>query len=296
MPPFSYSGLNMNEVKCDMLFIDGRNALYRSIYGGHADRSKSNRSHSQYHFFTIFLRNMADWLNRFRPTSVHMFWDAPRATVWRRKILPTYKNREKSDYVRDISADLEITTQVAHEFLDVMGVRQYERACMEADDLIYAATCNAHPRNTVIVSTDSDMTQIPYKFHSSVVYHPKRSVEITAPEHDPCIMKSVVGDTADTIPGYKGIGPVNGAKMCADPQVLNDYLNLYDRYIFKRNMVLVDLSLCPSLPANRFYVMKKMAKPVVYDEKAIRELVLKHKVNGIDQEFNNIIRPFGKLK
>jgi hypothetical protein len=109
-------------------------------------------------------------------------------------------------------------------------------------------------------------------------------------------MKSVVGDTADTIPGYKGIGPVNGAKMCADPQVLNDYLNLYDRYIFKRNMVLVDLSLCPSLPANRFYVMKKMAKPVVYDEKAIRELVLKHKVNGIDQEFNNIIRPFGKLK
>lgn len=271
-----------------ILLIDARNALYRAIYASKADR----RNHVKYHYFVIFLRQITTWMNKYRPSSVHIFWDAPRKTVWRRMILESYKDRSTSTYVEDISEELVKTTHIANAFFKVMNVRQYSRRQMEADDLIYAATTHIHPRPSVIVSTDSDMIQIPFVYGSSRVYNPKKQEEAEVPEYNPVVLKSLVGDKSDAIDGYYGIGPVKGQALINNPISLENFLKTNGRHTFKRNMLLIDLSLCPRVFLNRLYIQKTMSTPVVFDKNAIIELVNKYKVVGFHGEFVNLTAPF----
>jgi 5'-3' exonuclease len=274
------------------LFIDARNALYRAIYAVKADR----RHNVKYHYFVVLLRQITTWMNKYRPGSVHVFWDAPRNTVWRKLVLEGYKNRTASTYVEDISEDLATTTRVAKEFFKVMGVRQYDRKQMEADDLIYAASVNMHPRPSVIVSTDSDMIQIPFWFASSTVYNPKKQEEVPVPECNPILQKALAGDKADSIDGYYGIGPVKSAALLESNHTLQEFLDAKGRRLFQRNMLLIDLSLCPRLLANRIYVQKVLSREVTYDKNAIDELIKKYKVIGFQTEYTDLTIPFMNLE
>jgi 5'-3' exonuclease len=234
-------------------------------------------------------------MNTVRPSSVHVFWDAPRNTVWRRSILPTYKDRTQSTYVEDISEDLAITTNVAKAFLEKMGVRQYERKEMEADDLIYTAVSIMHPRKTVIVSTDSDMIQIPYRYTSSSVFDPKEMKEVPVPSVNPVHLKALIGDKADSIDGYYGIGPKKGQALMENQAELYEYLAMKGPATFRRNLLLIDLSMCPRLLANSIYVHKKLAQPVEFVKEEIHKLIMTHKVNGLQQEFTDLVLPFKNL-
>lgn len=273
------------------LLIDARNAIYRAVWAVKAD----NRHANKYHYFVILLRQITSWLNKYRPESVHVFWDAPRETVWRRKALKTYKDRTKSTYVEDISADLALTTAVAKDFFKVMNVRQYEKKEMEADDLIYSAVTILHPQPTVIVSTDGDMLQIPYMLRSCTVYDPKKQEEASIPEVNPVIQKALVGDKSDAIDGYYSIGPKKSAAMMQNPSELQDFLATAGRQIYHRNLLLVDLSLNPRLLANKVYVQRILATDVTFDSAEINKLALHHKVNGFLAEHANLVPPFKKL-
>jgi len=274
------------------LLIDARNALYRAIYAVKADRRHSIK----YHYFVVFLRQITTWMNKHRPGSVHVFWDAPRETVWRRLVLETYKTRVASTYVEDISEDLTMTTNVAKEFFKVMGVRQYERKQMEADDLIYAASINLHPQPSIIVSTDSDMVQIPFLLSSSSVYNPKKQEIVEVPECNPVLQKALAGDKADSIDGYYGIGPVKSAALLEDNNTLRGFLDSKGRRLFQRNMLLIDLSLCPRLLANRIYVQKVLSREVPFDKDTIDELIKKYKVIGFQSEYTDLTIPFMSLE
>jgi len=274
------------------LLIDARNALYRAIYAVKADR----RHQVKYHYFVVFLRQLTNWMNKYRPSSVHVFWDAPRSTVWRRMLLEGYKDRSTSTYVEDISEDLARTTQVAKAFFKVMNVRQYERQQMEADDLIYAATVNLHPQPSVIVSTDSDMIQIPFTFSSSRVYDPKKQEEVPIPEYNPVLQKALIGDKADSISGYYGIGPVKSSALLADLPTLYRFFDTNGRKVFQRNLLLIDLSLCPRVFSNRLYIHKVMAREVKFDKVEIVQLINKYKVVGLQSEFTDLITPFINLQ
>ena len=273
------------------LLIDARNVLYRSIWAIKADRSEV-----KYHCFTIFLRQLTRWMNLFNPSSVHVFWDAPRNTVWRRKILKTYKNRVANQYSGDISEDLRIATEVAQEFFSIMNVRQYSRSTMEADDMIYAATSVLHPNESIIISSDSDMIQIPFYFSSSKQYDPSKKSIVDVPKHNPAIQKALVGDKSDIIEGYNGIGPKKSAILLESHASLRKFLDDNGSDIFNRNLLLIDLSLCQQLLHNRLYVQKRLSKATRFSGKEINELIIKHKVNGLLQEYNDLIPPFEQLK
>jgi 5'-3' exonuclease len=227
------------------LLVDARNAIYRAIYAVRADRS----DRVKYHYFVSLLRQMVHWMNRVRPTSVHIFWDAPRETVWRRAALATYKDRSNSNYVEGLAEDLAITTAVATDLFKVMGCRQYQKKQMEADDLLYAAVSVLHPHKTIIVSTDSDMIQIPYRFHSCSVFDPTKGI-VSVPYHNPAHLKALTGDVADSIHGYYGIGPKKGQALLESPEDLQEYLSMKGAKTYYLNLLLIDLSLCPRLLCN----------------------------------------------
>ncbi len=273
------------------VLIDARNILYRAIYASKSD----NRYQIKYHSLVLLLRQMSNIMNRISPTHVHIFWDAPRDTVWRRQILPTYKDRATSMYVEDISEDLKMLTNVARDIFDHLNLRQYSKDHMEADDLIYAATVVLHPEKSVIVSSDSDMTQIPYSYNSSSVFDPQSMSYVDVPEISPVEMKSIVGDKSDHIPGYYGIGPVKGKTLIESKKHLQEFLHLKGRDTYHRNLLLTDLSLCPRLLANRLYVQKVMSKSVHFDKDMINAKIKEHKIVGLDTEYANLIPPFTKL-
>lgn len=272
----------------DML-VDARNVLYRAIYA-----VKTDRRAGKYHYYTAMLRQMVTWMNMYRPSAVHVFWDAPRATVWRRSALPTYKDRPKTN-TEDISEDLNHTTEIAQEFFSYMNVRQYSKKTMEADDLIYAATSVLHPNPTLIISSDSDMIQIPYSYNSCKIYNPGKKEETEIPTINPVWQKALTGDNTDCINGYYGIGPKKSAELMRNRVGLQDFLKIKGAEIFNRNLLLIDLSLCPRMLANRLYVHKKLAEPTMFDNKEINKLIMKYKVNGLMQEFNDLFMPFKRL-
>ncbi len=273
-----------------ILLIDAKNALYRAVFAGKAS------THAQkYHDFVIFLRQIAGWVNRYRPESVHVFWDAPRTTVWRRKALPTYKDRPNNGYVDDISEELAICTTVAKQFFANMNIRQFERKAMEADDLIYAAVTVLHPRSTVIVSSDSDMLQVPYMVSSCAVYDPTKQEQVAMPSVHPAIQKAITGDKSDAIDGYHGIGPKKSEAMLRNPVELFEFLRIAGPQKYYRNLLLIDLSLNPRLMSNKVYVQRKLSTKVAFNDKEINALVLKHRVNGLLAEFQNLIPPFRHL-
>jgi 5'-3' exonuclease len=215
--------------------------------------------------------------------------------VWRRKLLSTYKDRGDNKYVEDISKELATTTAVAKAFLAKMKCRQYERKKMEADDLIYATVSVLHPLPSIIISTDSDMLQIPYHFSSATVYHPQKQQELEIPDFNPALQKALVGDKADSVDGYYGIGPKKSAGLLADSAILEEFLKLKGRRIFGLNLALIDLGLCPYLLGNKLYVMRRLAEDVEFSKGEIDVLTKKYRVNGMMQEDANLVPPFRKL-
>jgi len=273
------------------MLIDAKNILYRAIYAVKADR----RYDVKYHYITVLLRQFSNWINIYRPTSVSIFWDAPRKTVWRRSILTSYKDRSTNHYIGDISEELRTTTETAKELFEAINVRQFERDNMEADDLIYATTSILHPAQSIIVSSDSDMVQIPFTFNSCKLYDPGKKREVVMPSVNPVMQKALVGDKSDCIDGYRGIGEKKSQILLADHHTLNEYLDTNGTSKFNRNLLLIDLSLCPKLMHNKIYCLRKLASKTNFDQKLVNELIIKHKINGLLQEYHDIVLPFRVL-
>jgi len=270
------------------LFVDGRNCIYRAI---HANKD------AKCHNLVVMLRFMKSWVDKYKPSSVHVFWDAPRKTVWRRKLLATYKDRSDTrDDTRDIRQELIDTQTAAVELFNNINVRQYARRQQEADDLIYAACRVVYPHDTIVVSSDGDFLQIPYFMKNVRLYEPRLNKFVEVPRCNPVIKKVLMGDNGDNIDGYKGIGKVKSAKLAESIIDTHAFVEATDREMFVLNTMLIDLSLCPYLLANQLYVTKTMIKLVAYNNQAAIALIGKHKLTGLLAEWSKIAMSFKSIK
>lgn len=163
-------------------------------------------------------------------------WDAPDGNARRREIYPEYK-RNRTPPKDDIRQTMDLVKEV-------MG---YTRALQitvpgyEADDVI--ATI-AKSEGGHIVSNDSDYTQL---LQYPNVTTTARPIEGVAPEYVR-LYKTLVGDTADNIPGLRGFGPKKFESLFHRawndyfsggpyvPELLDDHP--YDEMIFKNDDVL----------------------------------------------------------
>ena len=278
------------------LIIDARNALYRCVYAHKAEVSRGKNINFIPHPLMILLRQIDTWIRYYKPTSVHVVWDVPRSEVWRRQIYPTYKARENNPYIVDISEDLKSLTFLAETFFSYMNVRQYYKKQMEADDLIYALVAVLHPQKTIVISTDSDMIQLPHRYSSCTLYEPRKEEEVIPPIYNPVILKALKGDKADNILGYHGVGPKKALKLAEDYQLLAKFLSTNDKSIYHRNLLLIDLSLCPKVMSNILYVQSKLAEQIVYNKQVMLESIRTYKITGLHTEFQNLTVQFSNLK
>lgn len=153
---------------------------------------------------------------------------------------PTFRNEIDSNYKAHRVAppeDLMMQLPIAIEWIDKMGYKTLGRVGYEADDMIATVVRFAKEKgyNVRIVSHDKDLFQLIDDGKVVLVDAIKKKVM----DEDACIEKygispkqfqdyqAILGDSADNIPGVKGIGKVGAQKLLEQYQTLdNIYANI----------------------------------------------------------------------
>lgn len=241
------------------LLIDGKNILYRAIFVRSSDSPVE-----------VFFRIIQKSIKVANATSFHIFWDCPRDETWRRKLYPPYKaNRKESDPA--IGEAIGINLQVLKKVIPVLGFRQYYCDKLEADDLVYAFTSMFHPTDLVVLSSDHDLLQIPFRFLNARQLKPAGDF-YEKPLCNPVLQKCLMGDKSDNIEGYRGIGPKKAEKLLQCPNKLHEFVSANPR-TFLFNMNIVDLSLCPYQMRAQYTVLNGIQKETKFDLNAARGIL-----------------------
>lgn len=217
-PAFLYNGC-MDKKK--LLLIDGSSVAFRAFFALYQqlDRFKNdNGLHTNAIYgFHLMLNHL---LERVQPSHILVAFDAGK-TTFRTEMYADYKGgraktpdefREQFPFIR--------------ELLDHLGIRHYELAQYEADDIIgtLGRLAEKDSFDVTIVSGDKDLIQLTDE-HTVVEISKKGVAEFEAftPEYlmekmgiTPAQfidLKALMGDKSDNIPGVTKIGEKTGIKL-----------------------------------------------------------------------------------
>jgi len=155
----------------------------------------------------------------------------------RLQLFPEYKKtriREDSDNF------IEKRRQII-DILSYFPIDIYKHQNFEADDLIahFVGEMQDFDR-VVVVSSDTDFIQLYNRFDNFSLYNPVTKKFRTSPEVDYIKFKSLIGDSSDNIPGFRGIGKKRATKMLANKDLLYRFLDSKEKEnIFERNQKLI---------------------------------------------------------
>lgn len=275
------------------LLIDGRNNVYRAVFAGLATGKKKGHA-------SIVLRCINKYLRKYKPSLVHIMWDYG-GVIWRTRVYPQYKatrGANKAKHIEKFGIDpvdaVNETVDIVTRLFDAFGFKQYEYKYQEADDLIYSY-CKLHTdRDIIVVSSDSDLIQIPFHMDHVSVLNPLKNKIMDVPELDPVLIKCLKGDVSDNIQGFKGIGPVKAKKMALDEEKLKSFLDEGDGSRWKYYKIynkIICLNNNPFMKMNDKYVMEVSESPVnTYRQKLVNEAVRYSKIPTLLDDVRNTKR------
>lgn len=209
----------MTQLSQDTFYLlDSYGLIYRS-YFAFVNHPLTNRAGENVSALYGFFRSLASILSMYKPEYFLAAFDS-RTPTFRHIWYPEYKaTREKTP--EDLHA------QIPHieKILNTLGIPCLRKDGFEADDIIATLARRAaqEKRQCVIISVDKDLMQLVGEFVS--VLKPDKE-EVLAlfnaekvKEHWGVMPEqmldylSLVGDSADNIPGIKGIGPKTAVKL-----------------------------------------------------------------------------------
>lgn len=193
-----------------ILICDGHNLLHRARSGFTAEHSVTFN----------FVRGLRALVEQFKPTRVIVTLEGK--PVARLVSFPDYKaNRHvdegtpEHESLKSFFRQKDLIVDLMKRHLPVSVVRH---PTFEADDLIFNVI-NRSPKMTefVVVSSDSDFTQLLNQFDNVKVYNPiKKSFVEWDKEVSYVTYKALKGDASDNIPGISGIGEKTAMKLARD--------------------------------------------------------------------------------
>jgi len=214
--------------------IDGYSLIYRSYFAfiSRPFKDSQNRNISAvYGFFSTLMMlldsNEIDYLV--------VAFDS-KGPTFRHEIFPEYKaNRNPTP------EDLHPQIPIIMDILEKAGIKYYDKTEMEADDIIatFNKSAEAQGLETVIITSDKDLMQL-VNNDTFVLRPSKKGVK----EYQMCREEQVIesygvkpsqileylimlGDSADNIPGIKGIGSKTASKLLSEFGSLEEiYKNL----------------------------------------------------------------------
>ena len=210
-----------------LLLIDGNSMLFRAyyatVYGRMMKTSNGIPTNAVYGFITMI--NKA--LSMVEPDAVLVAWDAGKPT-FRHETYTEYKGTRK-----ELDQELIVQFPIAREFLDAYGMKRYECEGIEADDIIGSMAKKYPDVEIHILSSDRDLLQLIDP--TTDVYLMKKGItemevmdEAKLKEAMGIVpsqiidLKALMGDTADNIPGVKGIGEKTAVKLLSEYETVDN--------------------------------------------------------------------------
>lgn len=272
------------------ILIDGKNLTYKAIF---ASLDKITRKPKTDPLIIAF-RMMCKWRRVYKPSNWYIFWDVPREKLWRKKLYPVYKDGRTKSFITKEELDT-IVDKFMNIFIPLchsMKMTQMIRDQNEADDLMYAYVKEFQEKETLIVSSDGDMTQALVKYNNVKLHDPRNKDVMyeNKPEYDPVIIKSLAGDTSDNIDGYRLVGDITAKKIIREGK-LESFLAEKGREMFDFNRKLVDLELNPFIEDNMKYV-RSVKVNEKFDLKTINAIIDKHSLTELKSMTSDLIIPF----
>lgn len=195
-----------------LMVLDGNSIVNRAFYGIRALNAPDGTPTNGIYGFVAILQKLLD---EQRPEALCVAFDLP-APTFRHEQFEGYKAQRKA-----MPEDLAVQMPLLKEFLDAMGIRRYELAGFEADDLIGTVSrlCAEDGVDCVVVTGDKDSFQLIGEHVSvrhvksrmgqteTIVYDRDRFFEEYGFEPPRMVdLKALMGDASDNIPGVPGVG------------------------------------------------------------------------------------------
>ena len=203
-----------------LLIVDGHNLLFQMFFGM---PSKIIGAKGQAIQGVIgFVGAVNRLMDTYHPTHLCVMFDGERENP-RKDILEEYK-ANRIDY-SEVPEEENPFSQLplVYEALDYMGISHTETTVCETDDVIAAYAVKYGGEFEVLISSfDSDYFQLINDKVKIIRYRGKCSVlcdenyikeKYGIPPSLYLDFKCLVGDTADNIPGIRGIGPKTAARL-----------------------------------------------------------------------------------
>lgn len=211
-------------MKKTLTIIDTFGFLFRSYYALPPLKSKTGFPTGM---LTGFMNLIANIGKDFQ-TDYLVFALDTKGDTFRKEIYPLYKAHRK-----EVDEELLVQLPVAVEFIDKMGFASASRVGFEADDILASLAFEGVKLglDVRIVSHDKDLYQLIDE--NITMFDPIKKQDITS---DMCFEKygvypnqftdyqSLLGDSADNVPGVKGVGAKTAMALI---QAYNDLDNIY---------------------------------------------------------------------
>jgi len=202
----------MSESPKKLMILDGNSIVNRAFYGIRMLNAPDGTPTNGVYGFLAILQRLLDEQT---PDGVCVTFDV-HAPTFRHEMSAAYKATRKG-----MPEELQVQMPILKEVLDALGIRRYELAGWEADDLLgtMARICEESGFQCRLVTGDKDSFQLITE-QSHVVHIKTRMGASETIEYDPARfeeeygfapirmidLKSLMGDTSDNIPGVPGIG------------------------------------------------------------------------------------------
>lgn len=196
------------------LLVDG-NALFKTAFNG----AKNAYNQHGHHIGGIyqFLTTLRMLLTQDTYHRVYVFWDGNFSGLLRYEIYEPYKSERGKDFIngtQPIDVSELNQRQLVWEYLNEMYIRQLKHAIIEGDDFIAYYCSHKKPNEKITICTnDTDMAQLVSENIRIYFLHLKNYVDSSNFSSYFCytinnarLVKTITGDTADSIKGIKGVG------------------------------------------------------------------------------------------
>ena len=213
-----------------LMLVDGHSILNRAYYGLPPLTSPDGTpTGALYGFLNILFK----FLDEEKPDALAVAFDVS-APTFRHEKYKEYKGTRKP-----MDPDLKVQVPLIKEILEAMNVAIVEKPGWEADDIIgtLSKKYSKDGNPVTIVSGDKDLLQLvdenitmknpkTSRGQTTVVNYTPEDVieEYGVTPHEFILLKAIMGDTSDNIPGVKGIGPKTAAPIVAKYHTLDEVI------------------------------------------------------------------------
>jgi len=203
----------IQEKKQHTLLVDG-NALFKTGYFGAKDMYNSKGEHigGIYQFFTVIRKLLTEDLYH----RVYVFWDGKFSGKLRYELYEPYKSDRGKDYINGSTPEENELRQLKKiwNYLNELYVRQLRDEVIESDDFIaYYCKYKKSNEKITVCTNDTDIAQVIDTDIRIYYLHLKKYVDISNFSsyfryklENTALVKIMIGDSADSIKGIKGLG------------------------------------------------------------------------------------------